>query len=144
MYKIITSLFVQKSLKLMAIKGYSQTKSFLKKCGQFCKNSSLKQNITNMLRKTHAGVLQKLITSKQHTLFLNTKNLLGSTAKSSYYEVPSRHGCISDASLRRLIKCLRDISMWADLQISETSPGRLIRDVSKICQVFSETSLSCI
>ena len=44
---------------------------------------------------------------------------------------PTRHGCISNASLRRL----RDISKRDDLQISETSPGRLIKDVS------SETSL---
>ena len=48
---------------------------------------------------------------------------------------PSRHGCISDASLRRLIQRLRDISKSADLQISEMSPRRLIKDVS------SETSL---
>ena len=47
----------------------------------------------------------------------------------------SGHGCISDASLRRLIQRLRDISKRADLQISETSPWRLIKDVS------SETSL---
>ena len=43
---------------------------------------------------------------------------------------PSRHGCISDASLRRLIQRLRDISKRADLQISDTSPWRLIKDVS--------------
>ena len=42
----------------------------------------------------------------------------------------SRYGCISDASLRRLIQRLRDISNRADLQISETSPGILIKDVS--------------
>ena len=48
---------------------------------------------------------------------------------------PSRHGCISDASLRRLMQRLRDISKRADLQISETSPVRCIKDVS------SETSL---
>ena len=44
------------------------------------------------------------------------------------------HGCISDASLRCLIHSPRDNSKRADLQISETSPGRLIEDVS------SETS----
>ena len=49
-----------------------------------------------------------------------------------------RHGCILDAFWRRLIQRLRDISKRADLQISETSPWRLIKDVS------SETSLSCI
>ena len=49
--------------------------------------------------------------------------------------VPSRHGCISDASLRHLIQRLKDISKKADLQISETSPGKLIKGVS------SETSL---
>ena len=50
----------------------------------------------------------------------------------SKFEVPfvlSRHRCISDASLRRLIQRLRDISKGADLQISETSTGRLIKDV---------------
>ena len=52
-----------------------------------------------------------------------------------YYTVHSWHGCISDASLRRLIQCLRNISKRADFQISETSPGRFIKDVS------SETSL---
>ena len=31
-----------------------------------------------------------------------------------------------------------------DLQISETSRWRLIKDVSEISQVFSKTSLSCI
>ena len=46
------------------------------------------------------------------------------------YTYPSRHGCISDASLRRLMQRLRDISKRADLQISETSTGRLIKDVS--------------
>ena len=48
---------------------------------------------------------------------------------------PSGNGYISDASPRRLIQRLRDISNRADLQISETSPWRLIKDVS------SETSL---
>ena len=43
---------------------------------------------------------------------------------------PSRLGCISDASLRRLIQRLRDILKRADLQVSETPPGRLIKDVS--------------
>ena len=37
----------------------------------------------------------------------------------------SRHGCISDGSLRRLMQRLRDISKRADLQISETSPGEM-------------------
>ena len=41
--------------------------------------------------------------------------------------IPSRHGCISDASRRRLIQRLRDISKRADLQISETSPVRCIK-----------------
>ena len=48
---------------------------------------------------------------------------------------PSRHGCISDASLRRLIQRLRDISKRADLQTSEMSTVRYIKDAS------SETSL---
>ena len=48
---------------------------------------------------------------------------------------PSRPGCISDASLRRLIQRLRDVSKRADLQISEMSRWRWIRDIS------SETSL---
>ena len=56
----------------------------------------------------------------------------------TYLAIPSGHGCISDASLRRLIERLRDISKRADLQISETSPGRLVKDV------FSETSLRLI
>ena len=51
---------------------------------------------------------------------------------------PSRHGCISNASLRRLMQRLRDISKRADLQISETSAKRLIKDVS------SETSLKSL
>ena len=49
--------------------------------------------------------------------------------------LPSRHGYISDASLRCLIQRLRDVSKRPDLQIPETSPGRFIKDVS------SETSL---
>ena len=49
-----------------------------------------------------------------------------------YY--PSRHGCIADTSLRRLMQRLRDNSKRADLQISETSAVRCIKDVS------SETS----
>ena len=52
------------------------------------------------------------------------------------FRLPSWHGCISDASLRHLIQRLRDISRRADLQISVTSPGRLIKNVS------SETSLN--
>ena len=47
----------------------------------------------------------------------------------------SRNRCISDASLRRLMQRLRDISKRADLKISETSPVRCIKDVS------AETSL---
>ena len=43
---------------------------------------------------------------------------------------PSRHGCISDASLRRLMQRLRDISKRADLQISDTSAKSLIKDIS--------------
>ena len=46
------------------------------------------------------------------------------------HKLPSRHGCISDASLRHLVQCLRDISKRADLQILETSPARCIKDVS--------------
>ena len=48
---------------------------------------------------------------------------------------PSWHGCISHLSLTRLMQRLRDISERADLQMSETFSGRLIKDVS------SETSL---
>ena len=55
--------------------------------------------------------------------------------KSKYRGIYSRHRCISDASLRRLIQRLRDILKRVDLQISEKSPGRLIKDFS------SETSL---
>ena len=51
------------------------------------------------------------------------------------HKLPSRHGCISDASLRHLMQCLRDISKRADWQTLETSPVRCIKDVS------SETSL---
>ena len=43
-----------------------------------------------------------------------------------------------DAFLRRIIQRLREISQRTDLQISETSPGRLIKDVS------SETSLASL
>ena len=43
---------------------------------------------------------------------------------------PSRHGCISNASLRRLMQRLRDISKRADLQISDTSAKSLIKDIS--------------
>ena len=50
----------------------------------------------------------------------------------------SRHGCISDASLRRLTQCLRDVSDRADLQISETSLMRSIKGVS------SEMSVRCL
>ena len=42
----------------------------------------------------------------------------------------SWHGCISDASLRLLMQCLRDISKRGDFQISETSHGSLIKSVS--------------
>ena len=52
-----------------------------------------------------------------------------------YSWIPRRHGRISDAFLRRLMQRLRDISKRADLQISETSPLRFIKDAS------SETSL---
>ena len=51
---------------------------------------------------------------------------------------PSRLGCMSYASLRRLIQRLRDISKRDDLQISQTPPKRLIKDVS------SETSLKSL
>ena len=47
----------------------------------------------------------------------------------------SRYGCISDASLRRLMQSLRDMSKRTDLQISEMYPVRCIKGVS------SETSL---
>ena len=43
---------------------------------------------------------------------------------------PSRHGCILDPSLRHLIQSLRGISKRAYLQISETSSGRSVKDVS--------------
>ena len=56
--------------------------------------------------------------------------LLAKRAMSGCDSVSSRHGCISDAYLRRHIQRLRDISKRADLQISETSPKRLIKDVS--------------
>ena len=46
-----------------------------------------------------------------------------------------RKSILFEMSLRRLMQRLRDISKRADLQISKTSLGRLIRDVS------SETSL---
>ena len=59
--------------------------------------------------------------------------------------IPSQHGCILDASLRRLTQRLRDVSDRADLQISETSLMRSIKDVSsEMSHVFSDTSLSCI
>ena len=52
-----------------------------------------------------------------------------------YLNNPSGHGCISDASLRRLIQRLINISKRADFQIAETSPWRFTKDIS------SETSL---
>ena len=52
----------------------------------------------------------------------------------SHNSKPSRHGCISDAFLRRLIQRLRDISKRADFQTPKMPRGRRIKDVS------SETS----
>ena len=59
-------------------------------------------------------------------------SMIKETGLSDFHEMSllSRYGCISDASLRRLVQRLRDISNRADLQISETSPGILIKDVS--------------
>ena len=59
-------------------------------------------------------------------------SMIKETGLSDFHKMslPSRYGCISDASLRRLIQRLRDISNRADLKISETSPGILIKDVS--------------
>ena len=62
---------------------------------------------------------------------------------------PSRHECISDASLRRLTQRLTDVSnrgWFANLwDVShEIDQRRLLRDVSEMSHVFSETSLSCI
>ena len=62
------------------------------------------------------------------------KNL---NAKMNYIYL-SRHGCISDASLRRLTQRLRDVSDRAGLLISGTSLMRLIKDVS------SEMFLRCL
>ena len=58
--------------------------------------------------------------------------IFASTPVSRYYSffIPSRHGCISDASLRFLTQRLKDVSDRADLQISETSVMRPIKDVS--------------
>ena len=42
-------------------------------------------------------------------------------------KLPSRHICILDASLRRLMQRLRDISKKNDLPISETFPVRSIK-----------------
>ena len=44
--------------------------------------------------------------------------------------LPSRHGCISDASLGRLMQRLKDISKRADLQILGMSLVKCIKDVS--------------
>ena len=78
-------------------------------------------------------------TQSNNLLKFNFKSLSGQVVPIGYsiyvYIFPSGHGCISDAFLRRLIQRLRDISKRAHLQISETSPWRLIKDVS------SETSL---
>ena len=52
---------------------------------------------------------------------------LAETCLIANQNVPSGHGCILDASLRRVIQGLRDISKRANLQISETSPWRLIK-----------------
>ena len=56
------------------------------------------------------------------------KDLIHFTPMSHFYG--SRHGCISDASMRRLMQHLRDISKRVDLQISETSLVRCIKGVS--------------
>ena len=50
---------------------------------------------------------------------------------------PSGHGCISDASLRRLIQRLGDVSKRADLQISEMYRWRLIKDASPVTSLKS-------
>ena len=80
-----------------------------------------------------------LITTLFHSSFLTkiyfTAKIFNGHMISVTELYPSRHGCISDASLRRLIQRLRDISKRADLQISEMSTVRCIKDAS------SETSL---
>ena len=85
--------------------------------------------ISYFVEYTFANLIMKL--KNDHTKF---KTFPGADSREIlHYVYPtlhSRHGCISDASLRRLIPHLRDISKKADMQISETSPGKLIRDVS--------------
>ena len=80
------------------------------------------------------GNINNELTNATHVLVLPYKDERGQRIIKSINK-PSRHECISDVSLRRLIQRLRDISKRVNLQISETSPGRLIRDFS------SETSL---
>ena len=89
MYKIITTLFLQKSHE--AYHNSEDTK-FLKRVsydGQFCKNRSLKLNKTlrTCSEQYKAGISGKLITSRLCILLLflkNTKHLLGFIEKSSF------------------------------------------------------------
>ena len=70
----------------------------------------------------------KFILIKQYTSRRYWKPLM---ERNSYVTLLSnQHGCISDVSLRRFMQRLRNISKRADLQISETSSGRLIKDFS--------------
>ena len=75
----------------------------------------------------------KFILIKQYTSRRNWKPLMERNSCVTW--LPNQHGCTSDVSLRRFMQRLRNISKRADLQISETSSGRLIKDVS------TETSL---
>ena len=74
-------------------------------------------------KNSHTIVNEKRKTEKSWDLFY----LIGyfmkplKMAVNHFFFNPSRHGCISDASLRRLMQHLRDISKRADLQISEVS-----------------------
>ena len=85
---------------------------------RYCKNFIQIITMNQFTTESHLAEYQILIVAQ---IYIVTSN-------------PSQHGCILNVSLRRLIQHLRDISKKADLQISETSSGRLIKDVS------SETS----
>ena len=103
----------------------------------FTKISIKKINWDDVIHKTFAKELSNLLNSPRNIKHINIDRYVSTISNpDDVLELhPRLPGCISDASQRRLKQRLRDISRRADFEISETSPGRLIRDVS------SETSL---
>ena len=103
----------------------------------FTKISNKKVNWDDVIHKKFAKELSNLFKSPRNIKHINIDQYVSTISNpDDVLELhPRQPGCTSDASQRRLKQRLRDISRKADLEISETSPGRLIRDVS------SETSL---